>query len=101
MVIRAKFRVNRIVEQTTDKGDVYREVVHLSPVYDSVGKDKEDHSFWKATPAGLMELHIDNPATFGFWADGKTYYVDISSAEPVAGYAGGYDTSTDPATYKS
>lgn len=55
-----------------------REEVNLYPVYEQEGPNKEWAS---ATPAGSLNLTIDNPGAQGTFQDGKEYFVDISPAQ--------------------
>lgn len=41
---------------------------------------EEDKSFQKATPTGMAEFQIDNPAAAQQLVIGKAYYFDITSA---------------------
>lgn len=41
----------------------------------------EDNSFAKATPTGMMELQIDNPAVKGMLKPGKKVFITITDAE--------------------
>jgi hypothetical protein len=40
----------------------------------------EDQAFQKATPTGMAEFQIDNPAAAAQLTIGKTYYFDITEA---------------------
>lgn len=40
----------------------------------------EDNAFAKATPGLSISISIDNPACFGFFKQGKKYYVDFTEA---------------------
>lgn len=40
----------------------------------------EDRRFNKATPWGMMEFGLDNPALDGFFERGKSYYIEIRRA---------------------
>lgn len=42
---------------------------------------EEDKSFQKATPSGMAEFQIDNPAAAEQLVIGKQYYFDISPVE--------------------
>ena len=54
------------------------EAVELYAVYTDSPEDRE---FARATPNARFDLYVDNPAAWGFFQEGKSYYVDISPAE--------------------
>lgn len=86
--IKAKFRVHNVssYEAINAEGEKakYAERVQMSPVY-SDDKTSENYSFSKATPAGSIELSINNPAAFGSFIEGAEYYIDFTPvAEPKA-----------------
>lgn len=72
-MVRAKFRVDSV---TNFGGGTGR--VELSPV---TGGSDENVSFWKYTPAGKIEMHVDNPETLVQFAPGQEFYVDFTPAE--------------------
>ncbi|MBF4041901.1 hypothetical protein ISI04_08775 [Burkholderia pseudomallei] len=41
----------------------------------------EDQRFQKATPSGLLELQIDNPAAIEQLVIGRAYYFDMTPAD--------------------
>lgn len=43
----------------------------------------EDQRFQKATPSGLCEMQIDNPAVMDQIVIGRSYYLDFTPIEPV------------------
>ncbi len=55
--------------------------VKLSVVYQPRPDGSENHGFTKATPAGTIEMQVDNPAAAVQFQPGKAYYVDFSPAE--------------------
>ena len=59
-----------------EEGDVYHDVVVMSPVYGDANKPWSEY-----TPAGRLELSITNPALHGHFKPGKEYYLDITEAE--------------------
>ena len=73
MTVRAKFTV----ESVTEYGYGGKKAV-LRAVYS--GKP-EDNQFAKATPSGMVEITVDNPATRDFLKPGKSYYIDFSEAD--------------------
>ena len=74
MAVRAKMTLSAVV------GKVYggsTAIFHTT--YDP--GNPEDVKFCKATPNGMAEFHIDNPAALEQLVIGKTYYFDISPAD--------------------
>lgn len=75
--IRCKFLCNAIVRDEQNK----QTNVNLMPV--TTGS-KENKSFAKYTPSGLLELWIsDKTAAAGFFVKGKEYYLDIIDPDSV------------------
>lgn len=54
----------------------YAEQVLMRPVYSD---SEENKSFSEATPSGSISLSITNKDAWGFFVDGKEYYVDFTS----------------------
>lgn len=69
-MVRAKFRVESIEENT----------IRMSTVYEDPGKDTENARFTKATPWGNVSMGIDNPAALEQFEVGKEYYADFHPA---------------------
>lgn len=66
-LVRAKFRC------TGKEGNqVYFNVVYTG--------SKENEQFWKYTPAGQIQMSIDNEQAAEQFEEGKEYYVDFSLA---------------------
>lgn len=84
-VIRAKMFVNTVskVSHGSHAGPEHslaQEVVKLGVVYSS--HDESPNKKWaKATPAGHLELTIDNPGAHGILKAGQFYYVDLIPCE--------------------
>jgi hypothetical protein len=84
-VIRAKMFVNTVNKvdhghQSDPNYNVQQEVVKLGAVYSS--KEGSANAAWaKATPAGHLELTIDNPGAHGILKAGQWYYVDLIPCE--------------------
>lgn len=79
MAVIAKFRCNSIELYSSEPGGNRR--VKLSPVGAAPNASEEDKAFWKYTPSGAIELHIDNPPASELFEIGKTYYVRFSPTE--------------------
>jgi hypothetical protein len=75
--VRAKFSVQSVTQAKTSDGTVYSENVTLSPVY-SNDPGSENAAFWKATPAGRIDMYISNPDAHGEFVQGQEYYVDFT-----------------------
>jgi hypothetical protein len=80
-VIRAKMFVNTVSSHTHGshagvEHSLKQEQVKLGVVYSD--KDNSPNKAWaKATPAGHLELTIDNPGAHGLLKAGQFYYVDL------------------------
>lgn len=72
--IKAKVVVNNIEELGEPK---YAEQIQMNPVY---GTGEENKSYSEATPSGSISLCITNKNAWGFFVDGKKYYVDFTPA---------------------
>ena len=82
--MRAKVRVSAVFPLQDGSGSVTSERLQLSGVaksgaYPADGSD-EDNSFAKWSPSVSMDFHIANPALFGKFNVGDTFYVDFSPA---------------------
>lgn len=69
-MVRAKFRVDRIVDNN----------IFMSVTYEDPSLDTENAKFTKATPWGICNLGIDNPKAIEQFEVGKYYYADFSPA---------------------
>jgi hypothetical protein len=83
--VRAKFRVNRIVDQKYMNRESGQEVVsarevQMSPVF-SPEEGSENRKFWTATPSGVLTMWINNPEAYGQFAVGQEYYLDFTPSE--------------------
>ncbi|MEH1905844.1 MAG: hypothetical protein V7L04_31815 [Nostoc sp.] len=76
MTVRAKFTCQ---QNKIDHEDGAATVI-LTPVTTNPPSE-ENLTFWKATPAGQIELQIDNPQASAQFTPGADYYVDFT---PVA-----------------
>lgn len=70
----------------TVTSSTYSDKVELTPVMGG-GTSAEDNSYARATPAGKLELSIDNPALKGVIKPGQSFYVDLTLIEPPAAAA--------------
>lgn len=84
MSIRAKMRLNSVIAQQWGGAQAI-----FNCEYDNT--IPEDKKFQQATPSGMAQFSIDNPAAISQLVIGKTYYFDISDADPApaAGDASG------------
>jgi len=74
-MLKAKFVCNTIEKQEGYEGPGK---VSLTPVVEG---SEENKTFSKYTPAGLLELWIDNPSAEGFFEEGGEYLLDINKSE--------------------
>ena len=74
-MVRAKFEVHSVTPPR-ENGDDGSEVV-LFPV--STGSE-ENKDFWKYTPAGSIQMTIDNPEAVKQFEPGQEFYVDFTPA---------------------
>lgn len=77
MNMRAKFTIRSITQH--DGGN---ETLKMSPVcrdggYPPDGSD-ENNTYAKYSPSGSLELMIANPALFGQFKPGQTFYIDFT-----------------------
>lgn len=73
-MVRAKFMV---LEANLLPGGATQVV--MAPQYDP--EIPEDRRFLKATPAGRLEMLIDNPAAIDQLQPGRHFYLDLSAAD--------------------
>lgn len=73
-MIRAKFVVTKVTKYETPG---YAEI-ELQPRYSKT--IPEDQAFAKATPSGLLNLGVSNPAVIEALQPGKVFYIDITEA---------------------
>lgn len=77
MGIRAKMRLSSVVAQQWGGAQAI-----FSCEYDNT--IPEDQKFQVATPSGMAQFTIDNPAAINQLVIGKTYYFDITPVDPPA-----------------
>lgn len=80
MVVRAKFKVQTIQDSADGEGQVHGRRVMLHPVY-SDDPEHENRAFWQATPTGLIDMFISNPAAFEQFETGQEFYIDFTRAD--------------------
>lgn len=72
MAVKAKMFVTEVTKYGNDCGKVV-----LAPV---IGGSDENKEFWKYTPAGKLELNIDNPDAFKQFEEMGEFYVTLEKA---------------------
>ena len=77
--IQALFSVNDLLVRSY-RGEVTAHIVKLGPVY-APDPNNINHAFWRATPTGMLEMQINNPAAFGFFETGRKYLVTFTTIE--------------------
>lgn len=78
--MRAKFRVNGIQKLSETHETITMGPVAKSGGYPADGSD-EDNTFAKFSPSGSLSLTIANPALYGTFAAGETFYLDFTPAD--------------------
>ena len=78
--LRAKFVVLEVKEFTAADGSKDSETINAIAVY-STDPASENAQWSKWTPAGQLQMTINNPAAFGALEQGKEYFVDLTPAE--------------------
>lgn len=73
MSVKAKFNVAELTKYGNGGGGK----VVLMPV---VGNTDENQEFWKYTPAGKLEMVIDNPEAFNEFEEMGEFYLTIERA---------------------
>lgn len=92
-VMRAKFKVGSLVENTdSTTGEKNQEQVHLHAVYSS-DPESENAKWSKWTPAGSMNITINNPGAFGILKANQEYFLDFT---PVEGERVVFDKQGNP-----
>lgn len=72
---RCKFRCGTVMENGYGG-----HTIGLNAVYAPDDPESENGQFWTATPSGLIQLQINNPAGAAVFEQGKDYYVDFTPA---------------------
>lgn len=83
--MRAKVRVSGVFPMQGSDGNISSERLMFSGVaksggYPADGND-EDNTFAKFSPSVSMDFIVANPALFGQFKPGDTFYVDFTPAE--------------------
>ena len=82
--MRAKVRVSGVFPMQNDKGEVTQERLMFHGVAKSGGYPQdgadEDNTFAKFSPSVSMDFLVANPALFGQFKPGDTFYVDFTPA---------------------
>ena len=76
--LKAKFKVFEVAELKGPNGEVLSQRIKLHAVY---GSTEENKRWAKATPAGSLELTIDNSSAFNTFKYGDEVYLDFDIAE--------------------
>lgn len=79
-MVRALFVVNDVLERKGAEDQPIAQIVKLNPSFANKPEDP-NHAFWKATPTGSLEMTINNPAVFGFFKPGTSYFLDFTAIE--------------------
>jgi hypothetical protein len=81
-VLRAKMRVNEVLQLKNSEGGTDTEILKLQAVY---GPEGTDNALWsKYTPQASLEIHINNPEAFGKLSSGHEFYLDFTPAVKAA-----------------
>jgi hypothetical protein len=83
MATRALFTVNDVLTRHDADNNPTGQIVKLNPSYVS-NPENPNHAFWKATPTGSLEMQINNPAVFGFFKPGQSFWLDFTPVEPTS-----------------
>lgn len=78
MSVRAKFRVQTVTDHFVASPDEVSKTVILNAV---TRDDDAAEDFWKYTPAGNINITIQNPTAAEPFVPGKSFYVDFTEAE--------------------
>lgn len=84
--MRAKLRVGSVITsdhngETISERLVFHGVAR-SDSYPADGSD-ENNTFAKFSPSVLLDIQVANPALFGKFAPGDTFYVDFTPVTPT------------------
>lgn len=79
MSVIAKFMCTKIVAHAAGHHEI-----ELHAVKGGAGEDAENERFWKATPAGKVELTIDAEGAAKQFEPGAHYFLTFEKAAPPA-----------------
>lgn len=77
MNVRAKFKCQSVVKHPEPAHDGGFVAVSFHAVY---GEGKENKEWSKYTPSGNLTMSITNPDAFGWFEEGKEYFLDLTPA---------------------
>jgi hypothetical protein len=77
MKVKAKFICNTVSKHKFNKQDQGSTTVILTPVTHG---SEENRDFWKYTPSGNLEMHINNEAAEKYFEPGEEYYLTFEKA---------------------
>lgn len=80
MSVRAKFRVQSVLNQTDAQNQPTGATIKLAPVYDA-DPTSENGQFFRWTPWGAIELGTVNPAAAEQFKVGAEVFVDFTPVE--------------------
>ena len=82
--MRAKLNIGFVYVDKDKEGNTIGETLKFhgvpKPKYDPDGLD-EDNTFAKFSPAADLSIRVSNPALFGKFQAGQTFYVDFTPAQ--------------------
>ena len=78
--MRAKFKVTQVDKHEGGGETLHFDAIGKSGGYPEDGSD-ENNTFAKFTPSASCRIHVANPALFGKFKVGESYYVDFTKAE--------------------
>jgi hypothetical protein len=78
--VQALFQVNEVLDRMAPDGSAEARIVKLSAVYEN-DPNHPNYAFWKATPVGVLEMTISNPAAFDLFARGRKVLLTFEAIE--------------------
>lgn len=78
-VLRAKMRVQSVLQQKESDGKISSEQLTLVAVYDS-NPETENAQWSRWTPSATLNINISNPDAFNKVSSGHEYFVDLTPA---------------------
>ncbi len=82
ITMRAKMRVTAVEEQRDGNSNVFGEELYFTAVTGKFSDDgdDEDNSYAKWSPSAELTIYVANPALFGKFKKGDTFYLDFTPA---------------------